>query len=480
MTDRSLSLLLEFDSRAKRDQGQSPVFLHRRDRKFALTCEQQNINPSAERWIAHMDKLSGVGSIGNACKAPLRLFSRINRGFALVGAILGVFTMLGLLFYDGGQRINVTIILAFVTFQCLLAVFTTLQSVAGWQPWRSVLKRFQKHEEPRVFTKLHGVLMAKAAQLGGLCFASSGLLTLLIMVVLQDLAFGWSTTLESNASAYHSLISSIAAPWSWLWPAAVPDLALVEATRFFRAGDAENTINPVLWGQWWPFIVMLWATWAWLPRGILYLLAGVIIRRKAKHLLNSHPAMHALLYRMETPSLDTGNENNDANDLPNTNTELSVQPLPSSNAILYWAGASQVDLAQISSLNNNDKSGLFEAKIGGRMSLAQDENTLAEMALKLVSQAQANVIIVTCSWEPPTGELEDFIIKAEQQWPKNSRVFLLPLATNQNKQPSAQLVQQWLRFAKRCHPNFVAVSLVGEGKNKTSKQIDAEQGRHND
>lgn len=48
--------------------------------------------------------------------------------------MFGCLTMLGLLFYEGGQRINITVILAFVALQLLLALFTTAQSLVGWQP----------------------------------------------------------------------------------------------------------------------------------------------------------------------------------------------------------------------------------------------------------------------------------------------------------------------------------------------------------
>jgi len=466
MTNRSLSLLLEFDSRAKRDEGQSPVFLHRRDRKFALTCEKQNIKPTPQRWIAHMNQLSGEGADTESSSKTLRFWSRINRGFATFGAVFGILTMIGLLFYDGGQRINITVIIAFVAFQLLLALFTTVQSLLGWQPWKALLQRFQKNMQQSVFSKLQPLLMAKAAHIGGLCFALSGLATLLVMVVLQDLAFGWSTTLNTSANSYYTLVSVLATPWSWA--GAAPDFALVEATRFFRAGETQATINPNVWGQWWPFVAMFWLTYALVPRAILYVLTRFLLHRKANALLNQHASMHALLYRMETPSLDTGNESNDAKDLPNTNTALSVEALPNANIVLYWAGATSID-----SLETSTETSPFVAKIGGRMSLAQDQTTLNELTQRLSQEKNAFVIIVTRSWEPPTGELEDFITKAEQQWPSKSRIFLVPVATDPKTAPNNQLIQQWLRFANRCSASFVSVSLLQNNKNDDDTSQDS-------
>mgnify|MGYP000704708251 CR=1 FL=1 len=52
-----------------------------------------------------------------------------------------------------------------------------------------------------MFSKLQPLLMARAAHLGGSAFATAGLITLLAMVVVQDLAFGWSTTLDTAAAS---------------------------------------------------------------------------------------------------------------------------------------------------------------------------------------------------------------------------------------------------------------------------------------
>ncbi|MDN6319538.1 MAG: DUF2868 domain-containing protein [Marinobacter sp.] len=455
MTDHSLRLLLDFDACAQRDNGQAPAFLHRRDRKFALTCEQQGVAPSPKRWMAHMNHLSGPGAGADPSAQILGFWNRINNGFMVVGAVLGLLAMLGLLFYDGGQRINVTVILAFVAFQLLLALLTTAQSLVGWQPWRPLLRRFGKTPESAVSVKLQPVLMAQAAQRGGLCFALAGLVTLLVMVVLQDLAFGWSTTLETDAKSYHRLISTIAAPWAWLWPAAAPEFTLVEATRFFRAGAGEDATNPARWGQWWPFIAMLWATWALLPRFVLCVLAGFAIRRKARYLLASHPAKRALMYRMETPALDTGTDHNDAADQPDTDTHLSLKPLPDTRIVLCWAGAGDPELPDTLSAGKS-----LIAKAGGRMTLAEDRQTLKQVASHLTQTPTTSILLVTRGWEPPTGELEDFLTSAREAWPKGTQVALVPLASHIEKEPDTHQVQQWLRFAQRAGPEFITVSLI--------------------
>jgi hypothetical protein len=264
------------------------------------------------------------------------------------------------------------------------------------------------------------------------------------------------------------MITAIAAPWAWLWPAAAPEIGLVEATRFFRASLGQNTINPSLWGQWWPFIAMLWTTWALLPRLFLYLLSRVLIKRKARQLLLKHPAMSALMYRMETETLETGNENNDASDFPNLNNQLALTPLPKASTILTWAGAGDSELPI---LLTEAKS--IQAKVGGRSTLQEDETTLERVAAQLTKETKRCVLLATRCWEPPTGELEDFINRAKELWPAGAHIALVPLASNISREPEQHHIQQWLRFAGRMQSEFVSVSVISSGNDSHFTQAGA-------
>lgn len=454
MSQNPLRLLLDFDDRIQRDRDQPSAFLHRRDRRFALDCEEQGITPDASRWLAHLDRLSGPGGLPSAGSRELRLWRRVTGGFVAAGCLTGLLTMLGLLFYEGGQRINITVILAFALVQLILALATTIQSILGWQPWRGLMRRLRRDNATPTKGRLQPLLMARAAHAGGTGFALAGLATLLVMVVVQDLAFGWSTTLDTAAAGYHNLINVVALPWAWLWPGAVPSLELVEATRFFRAAPGTTGADPARWGQWWPFVVMLWMTWTVLPRLLLLVLSQVLLRQRARQLLARHPGMQALLYRMETATLDTGSGHNDAHDLPDTRTRVKPGILPDTPLMICWAGAGEPELPQ--RLLAPDTR-LFKA--GGRASLAQDDEVLTQVAAELAGQTPPAVIVVTRSWEPPTGELHDFLDTARQRWPASTRVALLPLAQDPNRLPSPHLVQPWLRFTERLPAGFASVTL---------------------
>lgn len=435
-----LETLLAFDLQYQRDQQQSPAFIHRRDRRYALDRSEGG-PPDIRHWLARLH--AAGGDTGDSSAFPeLRFWRRLSTGFVAAGALLGVVTMSGLLFYDGGQQINVTVILGFVLLQLLLALYTAVQGLAGWQPWAPVIHSLQQRlhgqKTSPVLTPLLSPMMARTAQAAGLAFAVTALFTLLVSVVLQDLAFGWSTTLDTSAEAWHRVVSWVAAPWSSWLPEASPSLELVKDTRFFRLDGTETGAGPARWGAWWPFVAMTWLTWAVLPRAVLFAVSAIGLRRRARRALVRHPGYPALLWRMETPAVDTGADTSDSGQLPSDHRSATV-PVPHSPLAVSWAGASADGL-----LPGIDASLL---RAGGNQSLQADRETLARLAAQRTA-GQRQLLVITRSWEPPTAELEDFLEDAGKQLP-GLTITLLPVAADPGQRPDEAKLGQWLRFAER-------------------------------
>jgi hypothetical protein len=85
---------------------------------------------------------------------------------------------------------------------------------------------------------------------------------------------------------------------------------------------------------------------------------------------------------------------------------------------------------------------------------------LQRVATHLAQQQNKCVLLATRSWEPPTGELEDFITNAQALWPSGASIALVPLATQTEREPEPHQVKQWLRFAQRSKAKFVSVSIL--------------------
>ena len=150
---------------------------------------------TADTWLAELRALNDQRQSSESAPASLAPCWI----FAGLGTVLGAAFMAGLLFYDGSRQINVTLLLLLVGVQLGLALLTSLQAWLGWQPWASLLGRTAEQGDP--LQPLRPALSARIAHTGGLMFAISGLLTLLAMVTVQDLAFGWSTTLQASPRA---------------------------------------------------------------------------------------------------------------------------------------------------------------------------------------------------------------------------------------------------------------------------------------
>jgi hypothetical protein len=163
--------------------------------------------------------------------------------------------------------------------------------------------------------------------------------------------------------------------------------------------------------------------------------------------------MVALEYRLETPTVDTGNQHHDASDAPDEQTSAQCQALPDSQVLITWAGA---DLAELpDSLTAGHQLNLAA---GGQSTLNEDQQTLEQSAELLSQQSKPAVTLVTRAWEPPTGELADFIEQARLAWPECTQLALLPVATDPTQLPSRQQLGQWLRFSERLEDRQLCVS----------------------
>ncbi|TBW49814.1 DUF2868 domain-containing protein [Marinobacter halodurans] len=440
MRQHPVTLLLAFDDQVRRDQAQSAMFLHRRDRRYALNCQGAGRQPSVAGWLRHIQPHRAPGQ-GNDRR--LRTWRRLSGWLLPVGAVLGILTMLGLLFYDGSQQINITVIIGFVALQGLLALATTVQALVGWRPWGRLLSpRRAAGDAPTALDALQPQLAACTAQQMALAFTLFAWLTLMTLVVVQDLAFGWSTTLRTSADSYTALVQALAAPWQHLWPAAYPSLELVTQTQFYRLGD--TAINePARYGDWWPFVSMLWLTYAVLPRLLLALFARLHLRWQARRLLRQHPGRRALRHRFDTPVVESVAAADDSHREAVSQPGSALHNLPPGQALIRWAGTATNSEPAIRGLLAQPDAPVFNA--GGTASLAEDQQVIQSLA-----GHHDPVILLTRAWEPPTGELADFLHDARRAWSKERLIALLPVGGESPLAPASPLqLAQWQRFAER-------------------------------
>jgi len=361
----TLADLIDLEAQLARDREASPEALAARDRALlggstptatptptptATATATPTSTPTStptlsraallSRWLeALREREPGALFPGRAVARTLGL---LRLALAALGLALGWGTAAALVAFTGGHPVNVwDVLLVLVLLQVLLLVFlavavalpaatlgapllgATRDAVAALmsrlarrggaaraEEWRALWYRLRGRRS--LYHRVEPWLLLGTTQGFGVAFNAGALLALLRAVVFSDVAFGWGTTLvELDAARFHALASALAAPWGWLWPDAVPSLALVEATRYSRlesaylAAGAGRAADPALVGGWWPFLFAAIACYGLLPRAAALLLA----RLRTRHLLARLPLDDAevsrAVRRLSEPHVET-------------------------------------------------------------------------------------------------------------------------------------------------------------------------------
>lgn len=193
--------------------------------------------------------------------------------------LLGFLVAAGSLSYSPGGRINVLWIWLLWAGLPLLGSLASVWAMyfGSGRPWLFRWRRYQVQWHPSVRQRLE---MLTLLQSFWLLTGLGMLLGYWLLLLFTDLAFGWSSTLIDDRQTLVSLTRFVAAPWQWLWPAAVPDAALIEATRYLRiapGGDAAQA------GNWWPFLMASLLCYNLLPRLLLRGWLALRLRRLRHH-----------------------------------------------------------------------------------------------------------------------------------------------------------------------------------------------------
>ncbi len=443
-----------------RDKGMA----HAETRAFALERALPGKQPEVQllAWVdAHRSKLS---------KQPLsevlcRYLYMVSVVLGLVALLLGFLTGVGLLSYSGKEPVNV---IYFLAVAVIIPLFTML--LALFSMWRAGSREnILVHISPafwmeRVISRLFGEkqtalselqfnpsllnwLVIKRAQLLALLFALGLLLALLGIVATKDIAFAWSTTLQISAEQFHTLLESLALPWSAWFPSAVPSLELIEKSHYFRLGgklDSGMVTHAYLLGEWWKFLACATLFYAVFLRLLVWLLAQ---RGFAKALSKSLLALEGterLLYEMETPMVTTtapveekafAGGNSDY-------TRIVSRLAPAYPAVLGWA----MDEEGIRLLN--DSMGIeteYFDDVGGSNTLEEDS--------RILQMLEGEVLLYVKSWEPPTMDIVDFLHQLAEKVPK---VTVVPIGTvSAGYRPKPKMLDIWCRkLATINHPRI--------------------------
>ncbi len=386
-------------------------------------------------------------------------FARYHYWIGLIGGLVafvtGFLSGVTLLSYSGKEPVNVVYFLALAVGVPLVTMGFTLVSMlragqthnalvhlspASWmEKIIAMLPMFEYRKIPQwqLNPRLANWLIIERAQMMAWWFAFGLLLALLGVVVTQDVAFAWSTTLSVTPEQFHRLIEGIAAPWRGWLPSAVPSVALIEQSQFFRLGghlDSAMIDHAAELGQWWKFLTMATLVYALGLRTLVWIVARIGLHRSIEKAAMRLDGVSTVLEQMNTPVVETAAQQPEPAFVQDGDSygRIAAQLESTYDAVLGWA----MDHESIRVIV--DALGVQTAHIadpGGSRTLEEDAAILADIS--------GDVLVLVKSWEPPMMEWVDFV---EELSTHADRITIAPIGTQeQNYQATPKDAVIWSR-----------------------------------
>ncbi len=294
--------------------------------------------------------------------------------------------------------------LFFASNYSLTGILTNLTPVA----WKAFSKK-----NNIIFSKLKKKFTVYLAQIFSISFFTGAILTFLTLVVVTDLAFSWSSSLDITSKKVYSITSSISRPWNDFVEHAVPTEELVENSRYYKLQDKLEKFEAKVYGYWWPFVVMSLIVYGLIPRIFTYLYSLINLNKTITNTALIIPGVNDVLDRMNSKvvSLSSSESSNISKDSTTDRTQSTEEKrkkkvglkfeqlaLKQNTEVLIWSEACKNNyFNQHSKLISNYHS------VGVLKSTKEDNEIIKKVS------SSSNILIIVKSWEPPKAEFTDFL-----------------------------------------------------------------------
>jgi hypothetical protein len=443
----------------------------RRDRDIARSLPPGKPVRRIRAWwrVAAAESDEGVGA------RLARIRALLSFAMAILGAAAGTAVALAAFHYDGSQPVNVVRLIALLVGLQLFFLLLTLLMIPGHVPGLGGFQRALAAINPGMLAVTIFRRLAQAppelarlfdwhatragagrfakwqllcwSQVSAVAFNVAALVTAIVLVAFTDLAFGWSTTLEADPAVVSRLVEAIAWPWHAIAPGAVPSLALVEQSQFFRLeggsglpSDASRTLT-----GWWPFTIAAIVAYGLLPRSLLLLLSAVRLRAATAALLLDDPRVTALLDRMAAPEIETAAPEHDAAPVGGAARAPGVdRAITGSAHAVIWEGSLAPDSVRDYARRQLGLELTAVAEAGGSRVLNADRAVLEQIGAADVR----TLVVFTPAWEPPLLEFLDFVAELRRRVGSAASIIVTPVA-DETREVSELERDTWARAVGR-------------------------------
>ena len=380
----------------------------------------------------------------------------------LVSILLGIGAISGVMHYNGDAPVNIIYILVLGVFLPLVSILITTIGSFFIKPFRIItlggiaefiLQHLGKHATwHKYFTqKLYAHYLFFIMQLTSFGFGFGIFGGFVFIVMTQDIAFGWSTTLTIQASTLLSFISTLSLPFSFVCPHELITLDLIEKSHYFRLGNSITQTmqnNAQTLGNWWAFLACALFFYSVLLRFFTLIFSFIQYKKVLKTTLLENPTVVTLLEDMNEPIISTTSyqapsQHITRNDAPSTNTQHSdMMMIDTALGYSYTQEELRVALDALQLSTHN----LYT--IGGNNTWQED--------LDILSKVDNDVALLVKSWEVPTMEFIDII---EELQNNTITTFIYPLGyPKDNYKAKQQHTKVWEE--KLAQYKFNNVSIV--------------------
>lgn len=378
-----------------------------------------------KKWISELDKEKNSNSVANHYDITIMKFLSII--LFIIGFIIGK----GILSYDGNEPVNIINVINIVIFLPLLSIiFSIIIFIANvnifnyiksfipiyWlnyglnKIFRKLIIKKKKNDYANIIPdNIKKLILLRKIQFVSIFFTFGLFLSFILIIIIQDVAFTWSTTLNITSSEFYVFLDILSIPWSFLVGNLVPSIELIDASRYYHLGkiinkDILNNVSEI--GVWWKFLSMSIIFYSILLRILFFFIIDFILKIKLKKYIFSIKEIQTILYEMKTPivsrrslekiDLVKNNSSEDIN-LVKDNIKLDYQ---------YTLGLN-FSINEIIILNEkfNIKS-LKNIYIGNNNSIKQD--------IDIIEKLEKIILIYVKSWEPPIMDFIDLLEIAQK------------------------------------------------------------------
>jgi len=372
-------------------------------------------------------------------KKYLEYNASINSSLGIISFILGLLVGFGLLSYSGKMPVNIIYYLLIVVVVPIIsitlstiAIFTKSNTISNFITmlfplhWIEVISRHLpfKHKPKQLnlpfSTKFSKLLFINRIQLFSLIFSIGIFLSLIIMVVSKDIAFGWTTTLQIDSKTFQSILSAIGIWWRDLVPSAIPSIELIEMSHFFRLGERlDSTIvqNADKLGAWWKFLAMATLFYSIILRLLFWIFTNILIKRQLKREILQIEEAKRVIYEFQNRYISTqSNQKEDELILNGDKKETIIKSKKEKySAILGW----NFNIDEINLVNDTKElQAPLILKLGGGNSFEEDS--------RIVDTLRGKILLYVKSWEPPTMDFLDTLELLVEN-PNIRKIEILPI-----------------------------------------------------